>query len=83
MVRSLANRLKQKPVAIDRSEQDVLFARRLYANPAIRRLIREDCLYQLPNLMQVSGTQQMSSMEKAVGKLLERGEITAEQVVPW
>ncbi len=55
----------------------------LHVTPAIRTLVREDRLYQLPNLMQVSGTQQMSSMEKAVGKLLERGEIAAEQAVPW
>ena len=53
----------------------------LYANQAVRTLIREDRLYQLPNLMQTSGTEEMTSMEKAVGKLLKCGEIAAEEAV--
>ena len=51
----------------------------LIATPAVRNLIREGKTHQLPSVLQVGGRIGMQTMEAAVGDLVKRGLVAAEE----
>ncbi len=53
----------------------------MLANPAIRNLIRENKLFQIPSIMQTGQSQGMQTMEMAVKELAYKGEITKQTAI--
>ena len=55
----------------------------MIANDAVRNLIREDRIYQIPSLMQSGGVEGMQTLDQELQRLLSQGVIdraTAEAV---
>lgn len=52
----------------------------LLNNSAVKSLIREGKIYQLPNIMQTSRKEGMITMEKSLASLAEAGEIRREEI---
>jgi len=50
----------------------------LFANPAVRNLIREGKSYQIQNIIQTGKEENMISLDKNLARLVQRGEITIE-----
>lgn len=55
----------------------------LFANPAIRNLIREGKSYQIQNVIQTGKDENMLSLDKTLASLVQKGEITAEDAEPY
>lgn len=50
----------------------------MFANDAVRNLIREGKTYQIDNVMQTSGSQGMILMENSLARLVQQGQISKE-----
>lgn len=61
----------------------VLAAEIMIANSAIRSLIRENKIHQIPNIIQTSASEGMISLDKVLAELVSRGEITLEDALTW
>jgi twitching motility protein PilT len=48
----------------------------LFANPAVRNLIRENKAYQITNVIQTGKEEKMVSLDKTLAELVQRGKIT-------
>lgn len=55
----------------------------LFANPAIRNLIREGKSFQIQNVIQTSKEENMISLDKTLATLVQQGEITEESAEPY
>ncbi len=55
----------------------------MIANPAVRNLIRENKIAQLPSIMQTSKGIGMQTMEAAVAELVQRNLVTRDEVSFW
>lgn len=53
----------------------------MVVNPAIRNLIRENKLYQIPSVMQAGKSEGMQTMSASIRRLVQRGQITREQAI--
>jgi twitching motility protein PilT len=53
----------------------------MFANDAVRNLIREGKTYQIDNVMQTSGSQGMILMENSLARLVQQGQISKEIAV--
>ncbi|NLW34501.1 type IV pilus twitching motility protein PilT [Syntrophorhabdus aromaticivorans] len=53
----------------------------MVANPAVRNLIRENKIFQIPSIMQTSRGIGMQTMEASVQSLLERGLVSRDEVL--
>ena len=47
----------------------------IFANTAIRNLIREDRIYQIPSIIQSGGVDGMQSLDQDLQRLVTKGEI--------
>ncbi|GGH86067.1 twitching motility protein PilT [Pullulanibacillus pueri] len=52
-------------------------------NPAIKNLIRNDKVYQIPSVIQTSRAQGMQTMDTAIQTLLKQGEISRQTAEPY
>ena len=50
----------------------------MIANPAVRNLIREDKIYQIPSLIQSGGKEGMQTLDQDLQRLLTQGLINRE-----
>jgi twitching motility protein PilT len=55
----------------------------LFANPAIKNLIREGKSYQIQNVIQTSKAEDMTSLDKTLATLVQEGKITEESAEPY
>ena len=53
----------------------------MIANPAIRNLIREDKIYQIPSLIQAGGQEGMQTLDQDLQRLLSQGAINREDAL--
>ncbi|HBA56210.1 MAG TPA: type IV pili twitching motility protein PilT, partial [Syntrophorhabdus aromaticivorans] len=53
----------------------------MVANPAVRNLIRENKIFQIPSIMQTSRGIGMQTMEASVQSLLEGGLVSRDEVL--
>ncbi|MAV64184.1 MAG: twitching motility protein PilT [Candidatus Marinimicrobia bacterium] len=53
----------------------------LIANPAVKNLIREDKIYQIPSLIQSSGHEGMQTLDQDLQRLVSQGMITREHAL--
>ena len=61
----------------------VLASEILVANPAVRSLIREGKTHQIPNLIQTSAAEGMTSLDKTLAELVSKGEISVDDALAW
>jgi twitching motility protein PilT len=55
----------------------------MIANPAIRTLIRDDKVHQIPNVIQTSASEGMILLDKVLAELISRGEVSLEDALAW
>ena len=55
----------------------------MIANPAIRTLIRDNKIHQIPNVIQTSASEGMILLDKVLAELISRGEISLEDALTW
>ena len=55
----------------------------MVANSAIRNLIRDNKIYQMPNIIKTSASEGMISLDKVLAELVSRGEIALEDALTW
>jgi twitching motility protein PilT len=55
----------------------------MFVNAAIRNLIREDKVHQVPNVLSTSVSENMMTLDDSLGELVERGAITFETAYPY
>ncbi|MCX6806960.1 MAG: type IV pilus twitching motility protein PilT [Candidatus Berkelbacteria bacterium] len=55
----------------------------LIASPAIRNLIREGKVHQIPNVISTSASEGMISLDKVLAELVSKGEITIDDALAW
>ncbi|MCX6812146.1 MAG: type IV pilus twitching motility protein PilT [Candidatus Berkelbacteria bacterium] len=55
----------------------------MIANAAIRTLIRENKIHQIPNVIQTSASEGMILLDKVLAELISRGEISLEDALAW
>lgn len=63
----------------DKKGGRVLAVEIMFANPAIRNLIREDKLFQIYNIIQTNYSEGMSTMNNSLLKLIKDGQIEAKE----
>ena len=51
----------------------------MIANPAVRNLIREDKIYQIPTLIQAGGQDGMQSLDHDLQRLVQQGKVNREE----
>lgn len=61
----------------------VLACEIMVANNAVRNLIREGKIYQIPNVILTSAAEGMISLDKQLVQLVTQGAITAEEAMAW
>ncbi|MCX6810201.1 MAG: type IV pilus twitching motility protein PilT [Candidatus Berkelbacteria bacterium] len=61
----------------------VVAAEVMIANPAIRTLIRDNKIYQIPNVIQTSASEGMILLDKVLAELISRGEVSLEDALTW
>ncbi len=61
----------------------VLAAEIMIANAAIRSLIRDNKIHQIPNIIQTAASEGMISLDKVLAELVSRGEISLEDALTW
>jgi len=61
----------------------VMAAEIMISNSAIRSLIREGKIHQIPNIIQTSASEGMISLDKVLSELVSRGEISMEDALSW
>jgi len=55
----------------------------LVANSAVRTLIREEKIHQIPNVIQTSAAEGMISLDKQLAQLVQQGVITIDEAMAW
>ncbi len=55
----------------------------MLGSPAVRNLIRESKIYQLPNVIRTSTQEGMESLDQSLASLYLKGTITGESLVRW
>lgn len=55
----------------------------MIANPAIRTLIRDNKIHQIPNVIQTSASEGMILLDKVLAELISRGEVSLEDALTW
>ena len=53
----------------------------MIANSAIRNLVREDKIYQIPSLVQAGGKEGMQTLDQDLQRLLDQGLILREDAI--
>ena len=61
----------------------VVAAEVMIANAAIRTLIRDNKIHQIPNVIQTSASEGMILVDKVLAELVSRGEISLEDALTW
>ncbi len=61
----------------------VMAAEIMIANSAIKNLIRDNKIHQIPNIIQTSAGEGMISLDKVLAELVSRGEISMEDALTW
>lgn len=61
----------------------VVAAEVLIANNAIQNLIRDNKIYQIPNVIQTSASEGMILLDKVLAELVSRGDISLEDALTW
>lgn len=61
----------------------VVAAEVMIANPAIRTLIRDSKVHQIPNVIQTSASEGMILLDKVLAELISRGEVSLEDALTW
>lgn len=61
----------------------VLTVEILVANSAVRNLIREGKVHQIPNVIQTSAAEGMVSLDKGLAQLVSQGIVTMEEALAW
>ncbi len=61
----------------------VLASEIMVATGAVRNLIRDGKVYQIPNVIQTSAAEGMVSLDKHLGQLVTQGTITMEEALAW
>lgn len=61
----------------------VVAAELLIANPAVRTLIRDNKIHQIPNVIQTSASEGMILLDKVLAELVSRGEVSLEDALTW
>lgn len=61
----------------------VLAAEIMIANSAIKSLIRDNKVHQIPNIIQTAASEGMISLDKVLAELVSRGEISLEDALTW
>jgi len=61
----------------------VMAAEIMVSNSAIKSLIREGKVHQIPNIIQTSASEGMISLDKVLSELVSRGEISMEDALSW
>lgn len=55
----------------------------MIANAAIRTLIRDSKIHQIPNVIQTSASEGMILLDKVLAELISRGEVSLEDALTW
>ena len=55
----------------------------LIANPAVRSMIREGKIHQIPNIVATSASEGMISLDKVLAELVSKGEISIDDALTW
>jgi twitching motility protein PilT len=55
----------------------------MFVNPAIRNLIREDKVHQVPNVISTSLNEDMVTLDDSLGEMVERGSIEFDTAYPY
>jgi len=55
----------------------------LLANPAVRTLIRDNKIHQIPNVIQTSASEGMILLDKVLAELVSRGDVSLEDALTW
>jgi len=61
----------------------VVAAEVMIANPAVRTLIRDSKVHQIPNVIQTSASEGMILLDKVLAELISRGEVSLEDALTW
>jgi len=61
----------------------VVAAEVMIANPAIRTLVRDNKVHQIPNVIQTSASEGMILLDKVLAELISRGEVSLEDALTW
>ena len=61
----------------------VVAAEVMINNSAIRMLIRDDKIYQIPNVIQTSASEGMILLDKVLAELISRGDVSLEDALTW
>lgn len=61
----------------------IIAAEVMIANPAIRNLIRDSKVHQIPNVIQTSASEGMILLDKVLAELISRGEVSLEDALTW
>jgi len=61
----------------------VLAAEVMIADSAIKNLIREGKVHQIPNIIQTSSSSGMISLDKVLAELVSKGEVAVEDAMSW
>lgn len=61
----------------------VVAAELMIANPAVRTLIRDNKIHQIPNVIQTSASEGMILLDKVLAELVSRGEVSLEDALTW
>ncbi len=78
---SLIAVIAQKLLATKNKDGRVPASEILVANSAVRNLIREDKIYQIPSILQAGGTEGMQTLDQDLQRLLMQGLVTREDVM--
>ncbi|TSC94333.1 MAG: twitching motility protein [Candidatus Berkelbacteria bacterium Athens1014_28] len=55
----------------------------MVANPAIRNLIRDNKIFQIPSVIQTSASEGMILLDKVLAELVSRGDVSLEDALTW
>ena len=55
----------------------------MIANAAVRTLIRDNKIHQIPNVIQTSASEGMILLDKVLAELISRGEVSLEDALTW
>ena len=78
---SLLAVISQKLLKIKNNNGRVPAAEIMIANHAVRNLIREDKIYQIPSLIQSGGKEGMQTLDMDLQRLLDQGLILREDAI--
>ncbi len=78
---SLIAVIAQKLLATKNKDGRVPASEILVANSAVRNLIREDKIYQIPSILQAGGTEGMQTLDQDLQRLLMQGLVSREDVM--